>query len=548
MKSTHALGIGLAMIVSASFFHESMLQAATLKVPADQKTIQGAIDQAQPGDTIIVSPGTYKERIKLKPGIAIKSAGDDTAGKLGLKRAEATIIDGGGVLDGEAGKAPGVEMAEHAILDGFTITNVGLYDDAKWKKHHATQGEHQEHERIGTFGTTGIAITTPCRAVNNIVHHIGNTGIAIHGKKALGPVVANNVTYRNMGGGIGAMAGSTAIITGNKCFQNFYAGIGHSNAHPMVLNNECYENIRAGIGISEGACPVVRGNKCYKNRRAGIGVRTTGKTRPVIEDNECYENDMAGIGAREEAQPVIRNNKCYRNALAGIGSRTEARPLIIDNETYENKAAGIGTRAGAHAIIIGNHSHHNASAGIGVRTKGTHALLIGNQCIDNKLVAIGIPDGASALIHGNTLSRKGGMPPLIAVRGGSSAVFTDNTISGGGVAGVLLQGTALLVGNRFTVGGGSGVWLWEGSKAAIVQNTFQGYRTGVNSSGSTVQVVGNHISGFQGTAIQINKSKSPPVIVGNRAVLTKGTDKAVKTSDEKAVNVDNVLVPAKQEK
>ena len=53
-----------------------------------------SIGVAKAGDTVLVSPGTYKERIRLKPGITVKSAGDDAKGKLGLKRAEATIIDG----------------------------------------------------------------------------------------------------------------------------------------------------------------------------------------------------------------------------------------------------------------------------------------------------------------------------------------------------------------------------------------------------------------------------------------------------------------------
>ena len=55
---------------------------------------------------------------RLKPGITLKSAGDDTKGQLGLKRAEATIIDGGG----KAGQGPGIAMAEGATLDGFTRT------------------------------------------------------------------------------------------------------------------------------------------------------------------------------------------------------------------------------------------------------------------------------------------------------------------------------------------------------------------------------------------------------------------------------------------
>jgi len=253
----------------------SPLDAATLRVPDDHKTIQAAIDAAASGDIVLVSAGTYRERLRLKTGITLRSAGDDTKGELGLKRAEGTIIDGtGGDED-----SPGVRMAEDSTIDGFTVTGVGNYDDDAWNKHYATQGQDQSYELIGKPGVAGISVIriTDCKVLNNIVHHVGYTGIVTMGAEDIrvSPHIFQNITYRNMGGGIGAMMKSSPIIEANTCFENFYAGIGHAtNASPLVINNTCYGNVRAGIGISEGSKPVVRGNKCYGNRRAGIGIRT----------------------------------------------------------------------------------------------------------------------------------------------------------------------------------------------------------------------------------------------------------------------------------
>ncbi|MCB1210827.1 MAG: right-handed parallel beta-helix repeat-containing protein, partial [Verrucomicrobiales bacterium] len=244
-----------------------MLVAATIHVPKDATSIQSAIDAANPGDTVTVARGTYRGSLKLKPGITVKSDGSDGKDKLGLKRAEATILVGG------------VEMAEKSILDGFTITGVGTYDDKLWQHHFDTQGNEQPHEHIGAPGKPGIAVAVDCEVRNNIVHHIGYTGIAITGGS---PRIANNVCYRNMGGGIGSMNGSTAIIEKNECFENFYAGIGCEASSPVIQGNICHHNIRAGIGISEGSSPKVSGNQCLHNRRAGIGIRTGDETRPVV--------------------------------------------------------------------------------------------------------------------------------------------------------------------------------------------------------------------------------------------------------------------------
>ena len=637
--------------------------AATLHVPKEHKTIQAGVDAAKAGDTVLVAPGTYRERLRLKPGITLRSAGDEAKGRLGLRRAEATIIDG----NVAGARGPGVSMAVDSTLDGFTVTGVGKYDDALWKKHHATQGEEQKHEHIGQPGTPGIEVHHDCTVANNIVHHIGYTGIGITGAKdrRVSPLITVNICYRNMGGGIGSMKGSTALITGNTCFQNFYAGIGHNHASPTVTKNVCYENVRAGIGVSEGAKPVVRKNKCYRNRRAGIGIRTTGETNPLVEHNDCFENDMAGIGVDEEAAPfirhnrchhnkkagigsrggsrpvieindcfenemsgigteardtaaVIRGNRCWKNKMAGIGSRDGAQPLIIGNECFENKMAGIGTESGAVAVIRGNTCHHNEEAGIGAR-KGaqpviedndcfenklagigveedkTVALLRGNRCHDNKLsgigiqnraqatvvgnvcqknkasgigvqqqaqatlldnqclengpVAIGVGNGASAVIRRNQLTRTGGMPPMVAILKGSSAVITDNTISGGGVAGALVQGNAVIRGNRFEGNGprkggppNFAVWAHGGSEVVFSGNETDRWRHALFASGAKrVTATDNVASRFLDTAIVIQKTATPAHAFGNVALSTNAKDKAVSVSGPKGVVDDNEL-------
>ncbi|MBD3674702.1 MAG: right-handed parallel beta-helix repeat-containing protein, partial [Planctomycetaceae bacterium] len=446
LRSTDSVSVKIPGIVilgaMLSFFLESdSLEAATIRVPDDHSTIQAAVDAAQTGDMVLVSPGTYRERLELKPGITVKSAGDNSEGKIGLLRAEKTIIDGAF----ENASGPGVKMAEDATLDGFTVTGVGEYDDEKWKYHHETQGNNQSHAEIGVPGTAGISVIGigDCTVTRNIVHHVGYSGIAIMGAEGrrVSPHIYRNVTYRNMGGGIGSMKKSTARIEENVCFENFYAGIGHDNASPLVLNNICYHNIRAGIGISEGAQPIVRGNKCYENRRAGIGVRTGELTRPVIEQNECYDNDMAGIGASEESSPIIRNNRCYRNKLVGIGADSHATPTIIGNECFENERVGIGQQNGATTILIENYCHHNKQAGIGFEnTDSGKATLLRNRVADNGKVSVGINAGWNVLLTGNSFKNGDGLPPVIMVHKGATATLIDNVISGGGVAGVRVAG------------------------------------------------------------------------------------------------------------
>jgi hypothetical protein len=523
---------------------------ATLQIPADHETIQAAVDASQPGDTILIAAGTYKERIRLNPGIILKSVGDDSKGKLGLQRAEATIIDGGG----KNGRGAGVDMAEGSTLDGFTVTNVGLYDEDEWNKHHATQGEEQSYEHIGEPGFAGIGIVGVTSTVkNNIVHHIGYSGIGILGVdgKQCSPLVIKNVCYRNMGGGIGSMNGSTATIKQNVCFQNFFAGIGHDNASPLVVENDCYENIRAGIGISEGSKPIVLKNRCYKNRRAGIGTRTGHETQPLIERNDCYENDMAGIGAREEAAPIIRKNRCYKNKMAGIGSRTGATPVIIGNECYENDLVGIGQRTDTSTILINNYCHHNKRGGIGFAAcKKGESRVINNRLIDNALVAVGINPGWKVYLSGNEMSRKGGLPPIVMVFAGSEATFSDNVIRGEGVAGIRVAGKVSVVDNKFeglTLRKGGppnfAVWALPNSEVALSENKISSWRHALHASQSTVSAENNIVRIFHKAAFVVQKPKVPARIVGNTIFTDDPNDLAVMIDGEANVVEENELKP-----
>ena len=49
-------------------------------------------------------------------------------------------------------------MAEGSTLDGFTVTNVGVYDEGSWNRHHATHGADLA-DNEGAVGTgTGFPL------------------------------------------------------------------------------------------------------------------------------------------------------------------------------------------------------------------------------------------------------------------------------------------------------------------------------------------------------------------------------------------------------
>jgi len=140
------------------------INAATIRVPADAPTIQGGINAAMNGDTVLVAPGTYFENISFGgKAITVKSE----------QGPEVTIMNA--VHSNDSAVSFVASEGLSSILSGFTITRGNA-----------------------SFGG----------------------GIAIRGAS---PTIVNNIIYRNQacGGGAGIfMLQSGAVIDGNEIIEN----------------------------------------------------------------------------------------------------------------------------------------------------------------------------------------------------------------------------------------------------------------------------------------------------------------------------------------
>ncbi|MFH0765957.1 MAG: hypothetical protein V2A61_06025, partial [Calditrichota bacterium] len=72
----------IAVLTAASVY------ADIINVPEDVETIQGGIDAAEEGDTVLVAPGEYVENVDFQGKAIIVMGSPDDPGE--------TVIDGGG--------------------------------------------------------------------------------------------------------------------------------------------------------------------------------------------------------------------------------------------------------------------------------------------------------------------------------------------------------------------------------------------------------------------------------------------------------------------
>ncbi len=302
--------------------------ATTIHVPADQPTIQAAIDAAVNGDTVLVSDGTYKENIDFKgKAITVKSVNGPAT----------TIIDGGAsdcVIKFVTNE--GLD----SVLTGFTIQN-GFTSYAC------------RYSGGGIF----VSNSSPTITNNSITRNTGCDGVGI-GIYLGSPLVRGNTITQNKrtscsggngGGGIGIIGAASAQIIGNTISGNI-AGNGaagggislNSAGTPTIRDNiitgNSVDTSGGGIGMVNDSDAVIIDNLIIGNIAAqGGGIATlvpSGANGPTIINNTLAGNSASQGGAQVYFSGFPNQTQFFNNIFFGIASQA----AVTCDTTYSTQA------------------------------------------------------------------------------------------------------------------------------------------------------------------------------------------------------------------
>jgi parallel beta-helix repeat protein len=293
----------------------------TVRVHAGE-TIQAAIDGAQPGDTIEVEPGTYRESVLVDiDGITLRGLVQDG------RRA---------VLEGDGERTDAVIASGHKFtVEGFAVRN---YTSNGITVHGATGVVFRDLqvEKTGLYGVYPVE----CKDV--LVERVLVTGArdaAIYVGQSRDIVVRDNEVRGNVTG-IEIENSVNALVEGNHAHDNT-GGIlvfllpnnpSKVGSDTRVLRNRVVGNNHANFGDPGSIVSQVP---------VGTGIFIMAADRTEVAENEIQANDSFGIAVVSLAQAMPK------------GTTFDVGPVPEGSFVHDNRLGGNGKNPAASVKAVG---------------------------------------------------------------------------------------------------------------------------------------------------------------------------------------------------
>jgi parallel beta-helix repeat protein len=353
VRSVRLILVGMSVFVATLLGVAGIANATTFTVHPGE-SIQAAVDAAQPGDTIVVEAGVYRENVEVrKDDLTIRGAGSG---------------EDGTILEPPAEEADTVCTRNDAPGIGFCVVGpVGEEQDEPFEPGGpVVLNLHLNGFRIRNFDESGAFLFHSRYARISDVAAVDNGEYGIFSNDSQGTRIADS------------------LATGSG-EAGFYIGDSRNSANGVV--DSVATGNHDGIFVRDASQGLIEGNTIRDNC-IGISVLDTGApvqpSRWMIRGNIVSHNNAA-CEPNEEAPPL---------SGAGIVLFGAHDTTVRDNRVNNNRASGpsavrggivvVASPAGGGVpvgnLITGNTAHRNSPADLVYDGSGSNNRFRNNDC------------------------------------------------------------------------------------------------------------------------------------------------------------------------
>jgi parallel beta-helix repeat protein len=350
--------------------------------PADFTTIQEAINNASPGDAVVVSEGTYAE------------------GQINVTKSLILLANGTATLNGLGEKSGIYVTADNVAIDGFNITNVNA-NYWRIKADNAKDVIIMENNVADNSGYGGIFLSNckECLLRYNNASQSGASGIELH---ACNNVVVMDNGATNSSYGIRLTNSNNNIIAGNNVTANKATGICLTNSSTF---NSIFANSIAGNGFGIDLLLSSNDNTISENTVANNthGVRLWSSLNNTVYVNNVTGNNGHGILFRNSSSNTIAGNNITKNKETGIFLDMSSTNSISGNK-IANNTVGIWLSNSSNNTLYRNTIANNHD-GICLYASSNHSGISENNISTNTEYGIVAENSSESSILANAITR-----------------------------------------------------------------------------------------------------------------------------------------------
>jgi Right handed beta helix region len=282
-------------------------------VPGDYRTIQSAVDEAEPGDLVRIAPGVYRESVVVAPEkerIVIR----------GLDR-NRTIVDGGhDLLDGITVNADGVAV-ENLTVRGFLANGV-LFTPGSGRRGEVLTGWRGSYITAYANGLYGV-YTLGARAGRfDHVYASGHpdSGVYIGECSPCDAVVTDSIAEHNMVGFEATNASGNISVVRSTWREN-RVGVALNSQRKERLAPQRSMAIVGNLIADNDDAGAPRGSRAF-----GLGIVLAGGQENTVARNRVVGHEGAGIAL----QVSVDGFQPEGNRVVGNVLRGNALDLAVD--------------------------------------------------------------------------------------------------------------------------------------------------------------------------------------------------------------------------